>query len=83
VWFSINLENTLDYRLDDVHVRAFIDAYGLWATKTVHDLDAGEEYTANMHIDVPADLQPGLYDLRVTVSNDDVRRVKYRTLLVI
>jgi hypothetical protein len=34
-------------------------------------------------MDIPEDALPGRYDLRFVVSNDDVRRVKYRDLVVV
>ncbi|MFC1723580.1 PKD domain-containing protein [Nanoarchaeota archaeon] len=79
---SISLENTLDEDLDELHVRVFLDDYGLWATKTL-DLDSNDRETVNMHLDVPFSIDPGVYDLRITASNDDVRRVKYRHLIVV
>ncbi|HII71147.1 TPA: PKD domain-containing protein [Candidatus Woesearchaeota archaeon] len=83
IMVSVSVENTLDYDLEDLKVRVFLDDYGLWATKTLHELDAGDTVTVNMHVDVPVWIEPGVYDLRFTASNDDIRRVKYRHLVVV
>ncbi len=81
--FSVSVKNVLNISLDDVKVKVFLDDYGLWATKTIHDLESEEDYTADMHIEVPYWLPQGIYDLRITASNDDIRRVKYRQLIVV
>ncbi|MBN1156587.1 hypothetical protein JXA85_03165 [Candidatus Woesearchaeota archaeon] len=37
----------------------------------------------NVPIELPEDVQPGEYYARITVSNDDYRRVKYREIIVV
>jgi hypothetical protein len=80
--FSIGLRNNLDYELKDIKVEASIYELGARDTDMIRSLDDGDTKTVVFNLDVPEDAAPGLYDVRIVISNNDVRRVKYRTLVI-
>jgi len=80
---GIGLYNNLDDDLDDVRVDVSVWELDIRASDMLSDLDSDESATVVLNLDIPYDVEPGLYDLRVVVSNDDVRRVKYRTIAVV
>jgi len=47
------------------------------------DLDAGDEVTITMFVDLPADIEPGLYPVRVTLYSLDKQRVVHREIEVL
>ena len=79
----VGVENTLDYDLEDVKLQVSVDELTLRGTDKIGDLDSDETETARVMLDIPYGTPAGLYDMRIVVSNDDIRRVKYRHLLVI
>lgn len=44
--------------------------------------DDGDEVTKYVELEIPKDVEPGYYDLRVSISNDDFRRTKFREFIV-
>jgi PKD repeat protein len=82
VRFSVGLQNNLNYDLKDIKVEAAIYELGARDTDVIRSLDVDDSATVVFEMDIPEDAAPGLYDVRVVVSNNDVRRVKYRTLVV-
>ena len=79
---SFGLENYLDVELDDVKVDASIHELGVRDSDMLRDLGPGDSATVVFTMDIPEYAEPGLYDVRFVVSNDDVRRVKYRTITI-
>jgi hypothetical protein len=80
---SLGLQNNLDYRLDDIKVDVSIQELGIRSSDMLRKLDPDDSATVTLELDIPEGIEPGLYDLRVVVSNDDVRRVKYRYLAIV
>ncbi len=79
---SVALQNNLDYSLEDIRVDMSIQELGIRNMDLLRELEPGETSTVVLNLGVPEWAEPGLYDLRVVVSNDDVRRVKYRVVTV-
>jgi hypothetical protein len=79
---STGLQNNLDYTLDDIKVDMSIQELGIRDADMLRELDPDDSATVVLNLDIPYWAQPGLYDLRIVVSNDDVRRVKYRVVAI-
>ncbi len=80
--FSVGLQNNLDYKLKDIKVEASIYELGARDTDVLRSLDKDDSATVVFNMDIPEDAAPGLYDVRIVASNNDIRRVKYRTIIV-
>ena len=77
---TISFENNLDYDIEDIKVRIYVEELDVMATDKLHELESGENYNSNLVFDIPQWATPGVYDVRIVVHNDDIHRVKYRTL---
>jgi hypothetical protein len=80
---SLGLQNNLDYTLEDIKVDVSVQELGIRDSDMLRELDSDDSATVVLNLDIPEGTEPGLYDLRVVVSNDDVRRVKYRVIAVV
>jgi hypothetical protein len=70
--------------LKNIRDRVFIDDLGVYATSGNYNLKVGKRTTQRIFIDIPTDAKIGqTYDLRFSISNDEVRRVKYRPITII
>ena len=71
--------------LDNTRAVAVSTELGLRSAIGPFDLGAGEQTSARIiiHVQDVADLQPGLYPIRLTIANGDVTRVVYRDLEVL
>gem|GEM_PF-4243335 len=74
----VSIENIGLHPLEDFTVTAL--AFDNEYRKRIgpFDVDVGREVSRTVPFYVPQDAQPGKYDLRITMSNDFVRRVKHR-----
>ena len=79
---SVAVENTLGYDLKDVKVVASIYDWDARGSAMVDELDSGDEATMVFYLDAPRDIEPGVYDVRIVVSTDDLKRVKMRELVI-
>jgi PKD repeat protein len=80
---GLGLQNSLAYTLDDIKVDVSVQELGIRSSDMLRELDPDESANVVLELEIPEDVEPGLYDLRVVVSNDDVRRVKYRVLAIV
>jgi PKD repeat protein len=79
---SVDVENIGNSRLNDVSMTVFIPELGIWQRTTAEDIRTGDDETFTVGLDIPADVEPGIYDVRITVSNDDYNRVKHRDIVI-
>ncbi|NQV09465.1 hypothetical protein HQ529_06465 [Candidatus Woesearchaeota archaeon] len=79
---SFNLENDDLPNMKNVKVTVLIYDLNLRKRVGPFDLNRNKEVTRKVLIDVPSDTDPGYYAARVTVSNDDYRRVKHRFVYI-
>jgi uncharacterized membrane protein len=76
------IENGLDHEVEDIDLVIWVQELGL--RKSFHfDLRPGKEQRVSAMFDVPFDAYPGIYDVLVEASSDEVRRVKYREFTVL
>ncbi len=80
---GLTLENNMDINLEDIRVEVSIDELQARSTGMVRELDEGDSANVGLVMEVPYNADPGLYDMRIVISNDDVRRVKYRTVTIV
>ncbi|HIG96141.1 TPA: PKD domain-containing protein [Candidatus Woesearchaeota archaeon] len=79
---SFNLENEGFTELNDLKVTASIPELGVQRSAKVWKLGVGEVEDKEVFLEIPPDVDPGLYELRITVTNPNIRRVIYRDLYV-
>ena len=78
-----NLYNNGDSDLKYTRVTAFIDGMNLRRSFGPFNLDKGDYYSDELFFDVPNDTAPGEYPIRLTFSNNNIKRVKYRFVTII
>jgi PKD repeat protein len=79
---SVGIENNLKMTLDDIKVSASVDELGIYDSDLLRELDSGDSATVVFNLDIPDYAVAGIYDVRFVISNNDVRRVKYRTIVI-
>lgn len=82
-YMLINVNNDGDEDLDDLKVSVFVYDLGVVLKTSQFDLDDHETAGKILYWDVPKDTEPGSYWARITVSNDDVRKVKHRLVTIV
>jgi len=78
----VGTENIAGIDKERVVFNAIIQELGIYETTTEFDLDAGDKEVAVLYLEIPADTMPGIYYIRITVSDDDVKRIAYRDIIV-
>jgi len=77
----MTIKNTGDFYNNHLRISVSIPELGIWKFTREFDLDSGEQ--VNKKIIMPVNYgSEGLYDVRITISNSDVRRIIYRELKV-
>ncbi len=79
---GLGLQNTLDYELDDIKVDVSIQELGVRDADILRELGSDDSANVVLNLDIPDWVGPGLYDMRIVVSNDEIRRVKYRVVTI-
>ncbi|MEK6868569.1 MAG: immunoglobulin-like domain-containing protein, partial [Nanoarchaeota archaeon] len=79
----INVENIGDNRLRDLAITISIPELGIWITSTADDVRSGDEEEFAIGLDIPDDVAPGVYDVRIVISTDDMKRIKHRDVEII
>ncbi|MBW2996346.1 PKD domain-containing protein [Candidatus Woesearchaeota archaeon] len=76
------VENIGEDDLEDLHITAVIQELAVRDNVGPFDLDEGDEESKNLYLEIPEYAEPGIYDIRITYSNDLLRRVIYREITV-
>jgi hypothetical protein len=79
---NIMLDNVGEAELEQVKINVLIQDLGVWRTVGPVDIDADDSVNRDVYVEVPYWAQPGDYDVRITVTNDDMKRVVYRIMTV-
>ena len=79
----IAFENRGNTGLEDVQASITIPDFGIKKNMKVMDLSAGEKKTQALVLDLPQGAAPGVYKVRITVSNNNMRRVVFRELTIV
>ena len=80
--YRVNLENFIDKDMENLRVTVYIPDLDIRVITRRFDLDADKEITKKLILELPENVEPGEYLARITISNDDIRRVKHRYLEV-
>ena len=81
-FMHVNVVNDGTKDLDDLSVSLVIYDLGIILKTSSFDLNDGDSDGKFIFWDVPRDVEPGDYWVRITVSNDDVREVTHRIITV-
>lgn len=79
----VTIENTGDYDLEDLKVSLAAYDLDIQTSSTISKLDKGESIVKTFYIEIPDYVSSGIYDMKVTVSNDEVKQTAYRELMII
>ncbi len=79
--FSIFLENNGNSKIKDLKVSVLIYGIGEYYSTVRFDLKRGERVTKRMTFDV-SNLPEGIYFARIVVSNDNLKRVFHRVIII-
>jgi hypothetical protein len=60
---------------------AYFPEFGVISKSRHFDLTQSGVISRKLYLELPT-LEPGLYDVRFTISNDNVRRVRHREIMV-
>ncbi|RMF06668.1 hypothetical protein D6764_01765 [Candidatus Woesearchaeota archaeon] len=78
----VSVENAGSRTLRDLKITVYVDDLGLRVRSSNFDLKPGRSASKSILLSIPAYAEEGVYDLRVSVSNDAVKRVKYRSFVI-
>jgi PKD repeat protein len=78
---SIEAKNEGDKDLNNARMTVEIPELGIRQKSSSADMDHGDTETFTVGIPLYS-VSPGIYDVRISVGNDDVRRIKYRDFIV-
>ncbi len=78
----VTLEGTGNVKSNEIKVSITIPELGIYKSVGRFDLN-NKQVTKKILVDIPSWVQPGEYDLRIVISNDNIRRVKHRYITVI
>jgi len=82
IYISVEALNKGTATIKNLKVTAVIQELGIRAVSSNYNLKAGREKVIPLVMNIPDDAQPGTYAVRITLSDDNVRRVKYRELII-
>ena len=79
--FHVNVVNRGDEDFDDLSVRVFIPDFGIYTRTSRFDLNDGDVKAKMLEVMFPEDAA-GYYPVRITISNDKYRKVKYSWIYI-
>ena len=77
----VNVENNLGSKLKGAHITIVIPELGIRKRVGPLNIDSGDEITRMLMLDTYG-AEPGEYCVRITVSNDNIRRVRHRFITI-
>ena len=79
---GVNVKNNGDFDMEKLKVIVSIPELGIEKSAGHINLEQEEKLTKWLIAEIPEDTQPGEYDVKITVRNHDVERIKHRILIV-
>lgn len=76
-YFRVNMDDVSQN--EDVKVSAYIFDLGLYTSRK---MDLGGSSSVALYMDIPDDVKPGEYYMRITISGNGIHRVKHRPLMI-
>ncbi len=80
---SINFENVRDMKLDNLKVTAAVPDLAIWSSLGPFRLRPGKDMSTEIELEIPEYADAGLYDIRISLTDDAVRKVKVRQIRII
>ena len=80
---DVGLRNSGYLDFDGVRISVLVYDLGVGYAATSFDLDERDNVYEKVYLHIPEDTPRGVYDVRIVVSNDDIRRVINREFIVI
>jgi hypothetical protein len=80
---TVDLENNGDIDLGSVSVQVIIPELGIRERIGPFDIDKDKNEYKKISVYIPKNTKPGDYEVRISISNDKVRRIKHRVITVI
>lgn len=79
---NFQLNNNRDIDLEDVKITATVPEWGIRRSVGPFDIDEDDSVTRSIVFDIPDDITPGEYDIRITASNDRLVHVTHRVITI-
>lgn len=79
---SVTLYNTGNKDLDEMKITVSIPEHGIHKSTKRFDLRKNRELTKTILLPIPHYTEPGIYDVRIVVSNDEIKRVRIRQVII-
>jgi len=80
---SVLVTNNADLDFEDVTIRVSVPELGITRSILIEDLRENRDELRNLFLEIPNDARPGEYEVRITVSNDEARRIIHREITVV
>ena len=74
--FHINTVNRADYDFEEARVTLYMPDFGWFYRTTQYDLDSNNVKVKQIEVNLEEDVS-GYFPVRITLSNDEERKVKY------
>ena len=78
----MKFDNRGNQDLEDMKISASILELDVYATAGPFDIDEDERVTKSLILQIPKYAEPGYYYARISISNNEVRRVVYREFII-
>jgi hypothetical protein len=82
-WLAISVENDGDIDFSGTKASVIVYGMNLKTTGQTFTIESGEQRSQGVGFVVPRNTMPGIYDVRLVVSNDEYKHVAHRVLRVI
>ncbi len=79
---TISFKNNGDKKLENLKAAVVIQDLGIRASVGPLDLPVGKRATRTLYVQLPEDVQPGTYYVRITIDSGSVHRVVHRDIEV-
>lgn len=80
---SVLVTNNAEFNFEDVTIRVTVPEMGITKSILIEDLRSNRDELRNLFIEIPNDAKPGEYEVRITISNDELRRTIHREITVV
>jgi len=79
---NLKFDNSGNQDLDNVKISASIFELDVYDEIGPFDLEEDEQVIKSLVLEIPEDAEPGYYYVRLSVSNNKVRRVIYKEFII-
>ena len=77
------ISNNFEDDLENIRVTVTVPELGLRRSAGPFDVDSNRDELKRIYIELPEDVAPGDYDIRIGISNDDFQRFIHRVFTII